>query len=335
MSSAGGENKRSNTRSTSQPCDCTGLGQSLADVKKKLDTCYKIINNQNVKIDELCKVVGELKLKLDEKTQIDGKISYRDVLKDGAAKEHVLVLKRAANVSDEALRKQLYDNVKPEALQIGVQFNKTTAAGNIILKCDNQKSLEKIRTTVESKMSESCSVELPKKLNPRIKVVGINESELSEDINVLKNKFLNQNKSIGDTKDGSFKIVYKSNVRNKKFDVIAELDPKSFNVIMQEGKLNIGWNRCNVYEYLTMVRCFKCCEYGHIQRVCKNNVVCPLCSESHEKKNCQNNILKCHNCITMNSKNNTAFEVSHAVWDRKCYCLKKLEDVKRGRINYT
>lgn len=60
----------------------------------------------------------------------------------------------------------MYDDVKHEALQIVLQFNKTTAVGNIILKCDKQKSEKnKMGQDVRNLFSRGA-----KKITRRIKV---------------------------------------------------------------------------------------------------------------------------------------------------------------------
>lgn len=63
------------------------------------------------------------------------------------------------------------------------------------------------------------------------------------------------------------------------------------NQVIAAGRVKIGWVRCRVREFVTPTRCFKCLEYGHIARQCKNEVdrsgTCLRCGcKGHTAKNC-------------------------------------------------
>ena len=63
------------------------------------------------------------------------------------------------------------------------------------------------------------------------------------------------------------------------------------NKLLAVGRIKIGWVRCRVREHITPTRCFKCLEYGHIARHCKNEAdragTCLRCgSKGHVAKKC-------------------------------------------------
>jgi hypothetical protein len=53
---------------------------------------------------------------------------------------------------------------------------------------------------------------------------------------------------------------------------------------LQQKKLNIGWQICNVADYLAATRCFKCSRFVHRHKECKGEETCPLCAEGHKLK---------------------------------------------------
>lgn len=341
-----GETKKtaSNTRSTGMVCECASFAQILMDVKKKLEACYKIINGQNAKIEEMSNTIVTLSNKLEEKINSDtqklcsetGQMSYSKAVNSiKNMKEPVLVVKPMEKSDGTLLRQQLFNSINPEKLQVGVHINKVTTKGDIILRCDNQQSLVKVKETIENSLSGNCSVALPTTFNPRVKIVGIHKEEYDQEADILRIKIVNQNNIIFGCVDDKLKIVFKYPIKDNKFNLVIELDPVLYNKVMEVGKLNIGWNRCKVFDHLSVMRCFKCCEYGHMQKQCTNPVVCPLCAGNHEKKDCQSNDLSCKNCVISNIKYKTNDDAKHAVWDRNCSCFKRMQTILRRKTNYS
>jgi len=58
------------------------------------------------------------------------------------------------------------------------------------------------------------------------------------------------------------KIVHRSvNGKSQRMTIIAEVDIKTHEAMVEEGKVKIGWNICKVQDYVGILRCFKCCGY--------------------------------------------------------------------------
>jgi len=69
--------------------------------------------------------------------------------------------------------------------------------------------------------------------------------------------------------------------------VIAEVDAKTHDMMLEEGRVKIGWNICRVQNYIGILRCFKCCGYYHFARDCKKEVVCDQCAGKHASRECK------------------------------------------------
>nr|CAI5825122.1 unnamed protein product [Callosobruchus analis] len=72
--------------------------------------------------------------------------------------------------------------------------------------------------------------------------------------------------------------------------------------ILKNGNLFVALDSCNVFDALVVYRCFTCNEYDHSSRKRKIPVVCPLCAENHELKQCRSKSQKCSNCTKLRKK---------------------------------
>ena len=71
----------------------------------------------------------------------------------------------------------------------------------------------------------------------------------------------------------NIKYVRKYETRRGKrtmFNVKLKMHSEAYGKIMEDGKLNIGYERCRVYDETEIVQCMKCLEYNHLARDCKN-----------------------------------------------------------------
>lgn len=244
----------------------------------------------------------------------------------------VLVVKQKGNEKDiKQVKEDLRKKVNPAELGAGLSLGKPTKSGGIILKCGNEKDLTNIQAQIQKKMGDNYSVETPKVLEHRIKVVGISESEYSLTDNEIVSKIEKQN-NLQSNIDRKIKILRKTKIVSGKFTMILEVDAITYGICIEKERINIGWNRCFIFNDYGIRRCFRCCRYGHILKDCKENKVCAKCSGDHDFKECQVNTVKCANCIASNQKYGLNLDVSHVVWDvSKCESYKRIEEFQRSK----
>lgn len=69
------------------------------------------------------------------------------------------------------------------------------------------------------------------------------------------------------------------------------LPVETVNKLLEAGKVKIGWTVCRLREIIHPRSCFKCWEFGHLARECKNDDKSKLCrkcgEEGHFAKNCE------------------------------------------------
>jgi len=94
---------------------------------------------------------------------------------------------------------------------------------------------------------------------------------------------------------------YKSLIgKSQRMMVIAEVNAKTHDVILEEERMKVEWNICKVLyrvkNYIEILRCFKCCGYYHFARNCKKEVACGQCAGKHVSRECKDKTKECVNC---------------------------------------
>lgn len=221
-------------------------------------------------------------------------------------------------------KSDILNNINPIESKINVCSVKHIKNGGIVLGCNDETDIAKVKSLVEDKLLDKYEVEDIKGISPRVRVVGLSckldEAELSE---LIKN----QNKKLLDNVNSELKVlkIWPTKRNQHIFQTVLQLDVKSYNNIMSigKGKLIIGFDICNVFDSIHVKRCYKCNAYGHHSNNCKSaDYYCPRCSEKHQIKNCNadENSLKCINCVKLCQKNKDInININHAAWDTSCY----------------
>ena len=166
-----------------------------------------------------------------------------------------------------------------------------------------------------------------KVLRPRIRISGISK-DVGED-NVMfyvtrQNEFV-----FGD--DSKCKLLKLSPVRNN-LDIsqaLIEVDYPTDKRALSIGHCLVGLNSCNIYDAIDISRCYKCNGFHHTFRNCKSKEPSfPRCAGSHVVKDCNADILKCVNCLSLKEKSKADnIVVEHAAWDYNlCTAYKQAVD---------
>lgn len=279
--------------------------------------------------------IAEIKKLFEEKiVDIENKLTATKNAKQNAktktyaqATGEVLVIKPKRKQESSITKEALMKSCNPATLEVGITQVKNIKEGGILIKCNSKEEVEKIRSATEKKLKRSYDIRLPNQINPRIKIVGIEEDMDKETIEEMirkQNACLIKEHHLLDVK-----IIKKMRTR---YMAIAECDPSCFSLLVESGKLSIGWSRCSVYEYVPVFRCYKCGNFDHKASECTEEDRCLLCtSVSHKTENC-NEKVKCHNCVLMNEKFSLKLNVEHNIFDLNCSVYLRKVEAKRKYI---
>jgi len=84
--------------------------------------------------------------------------------------------------------------------------------------------------------------------------------------------------------------------KKKEGSTITETDEETHALILREGKLNIEWKKCLVFNHISVKKCFKCCEYYHIAKNCVRNES-EIISAGNHKTDCTGTKKRYVNCM--------------------------------------
>ena len=54
-----------------------------------------------------------------------------------------------------------------------------------------------------------------------------------------------------------------------KQSVILEVDANTYGLIHKKEKLSIGWRSYTYFNYINILQCFKCCKFGHMDKIAR------------------------------------------------------------------
>ena len=95
----------------------------------------------------------------------------------------------------------------------------------------------------------------------------------------------------------------------------------TFNTPTAPTRILAGYWSFNVDTYIpNPLRCFHCQRFGHHRNSCKRNIVCAICSESHDGKECKNEP-KCFNC-----------DGDHPSFARSCPIWHREKEIQRTKV---
>lgn len=177
-------------------------------------------------------------------------------------------------------------------------------------------------------MSGDYVVKLTELRKPKIKIVGMSEELSSEEI---IRKLKAQNELL---KHSELKIVHKYVGLKGFHSAVLEVEIDIFSKLMEAGRVFVDFDSCRVVEDLQVMRCFKCCQFYHKGRDCKNKLACHNCGKEHETANCDHQDKNCVNCKLAVETYKVSLDTNHSAYDRNCPMFKRKLAIARRRVSY-
>jgi len=260
----------------------------------------------------------------------ESKPTYAEKVKLLKNEPLVIVKPKNSKKTGKDTREDVKKKIDPSV--IPVKELRNIAGSGVGLECYNGEETENVSKTVEERMGKDYEVTVAELRNPEVKIVGLAEEPVETEI---VNKMKRQNDFIAEDAIIEILKIEKAKNRTQTHNLALKVDPKTFNAMMEAGKVNIGWSRCRVIENVRILRYFKCAEYGHKISECEKNDACDKCAGSHHTKDCTSNQYKCVNC----TKAQIRFDLSdiktdHPAWSRDCQVYQRILAKRKKTINY-
>ncbi|XP_011637065.1 uncharacterized protein LOC105427145 [Pogonomyrmex barbatus] len=179
----------------------------------------------------------EMKRNVQEKTTgISGLGSYSAAVKN-KKKESILIVQSLKEQESETTKKLVKEKVAIKKMEVGITKLRKGSKGSVILGCESEGEMEKLKDTVREKLGEDFKITEPKKIRPKIKVVNVGEEEIQLKDEILINTIKKQN-TIDGREDEEFSIkIVKRIVEDD--SLILEIDEMTHELMLRREKINI------------------------------------------------------------------------------------------------
>lgn len=204
--------------------------------------------------------------------------------------------------------------INPKVLDVGITKITPLRNGSLVLQVEEKEDGNKIE--LEIKNHSSVQLEKIKMKNPKVIIKNI-EEELRED-NLIE-ELIQRNHWIPFNKENMKLAIIMKNKKSNARHAILETSPMNRKLLL-ENRIRLGYQIPVIEAYYSIRRCFRCNKFHHKHTVCESEVVCPLCSGSHEMRECRATTTKCSNCTNYNrhTKRNQQRPTNHTAMDRMC-----------------
>lgn len=319
-------------------CDVTSNKTILRKINQLLETlnsgnvdeCKDIITKISNNVEDVKKSVknNEDELKKIKKNSYNSGgesniKSYAGVLKDTANEPVVLVVPKQKQ-DNKTTRNEIKEKIDPTIIPIDNIRN--AANGTIVIEGKTSADVKLIKECAMKKMGDKYDVKMTELIKPKVLISGVREEMSNDDIT----RYI---KTQNNLNDAHIKVINIFANRDK-FSIVVEVDSESFNKLMVEQRVNIGWNRCFVKEYLYVRRCYKCYGYNHNASECTRKKSCKKCAGEHDLIDCQSNNVKCINCVSANNTLKLNLDVDHMASSLDCEVFLRKLAAQRKRVNY-
>lgn len=221
---------------------------------------------------------------------------------------------------------QLTNRVDIIGLGIGVNKMKTGIDGKIILEVEEEREKAILAKEIQEKLGDKYKVNVSNKKNPKVKIVGLEDSIVNSNGEIFINNLIKQNHIILNNSNKDDVKLLKLFKNNKGIGTaILEVKPELHKKILTNTHVKIGWKNCKAFDYINAVRCFKCWGFNHFANKCTKGTTCRICAGNHKEAECQSLVKKCVNCVEWAKKHNLKdWQIDHVATDRHCECYKKI-----------
>ena len=288
-------------------------------------------------------------------TQISEQDSTKDKNIETKREKHILLLdpNDPVLIGADKSNKRTIQTVSKVINDINVNFCKVKKSGVVALGFEDNLSKKKAAEKIKqcSEISEKYSTRSPKKLLPKVTVLGINEvvfdecnAEDKEEMkSILLKDILKRNSDIKNAIDSNpdetveVVMIQKSMPSDNVVTYSAALKMSSNirKLINDNGnKLYVSLSRCRVIERYHILQCYHCQKPGHHSNNCPDKdhePTCLYCSGKHTSKMCTDKSKRCcSNCLNSSDSTHRMNAHSHTASGFECPALKPY----RERVKY-
>lgn len=327
-------------------CRKVGHGTSQMAVQ------YQFLKNKTVEArssiqalksqSELAQQLQQLQQSFQESKKSTEGSSFADMVKRGSNKyiqpanlSSVAIYPNDKLKSSDETKSLVQKIIDPEEMKLHVRGLRKTRNGGVIISTDTKDDIEKLKQSVQLKNSGFTVAESHKR-KPRIVVIGVPTAmQESEVFTCLYHQNL-ADKLQGSTVESFLSSINLSHKSGKKdsesCNYIIEVTPAIRKALISKERVFVNWSSCPVRDFTLVTRCYKCQQYGHAAKSCRQSeFTCGHCGEQgHSIKDCLKKAEepKCATCLHFKKSSN------HATGSAECPAKTMAEKRYINSIDY-
>lgn len=233
-------------------------------------------------------------------------------------------------------------NIDFKDMSISVSKLRKGGKGAIILGCKSEQELKQLKSNVVSKLDDKYQIIEPK---GSAEILNLDEEEINCDEDQIIDMIIKQN--LDEERRGlHIKILKKiirgrqsgnsNSARAKREDgtLIVEVDAATHEEMLKNEKINIGWRKCHVVNYINVKRCYNCWGFYHIVENCTRPLTCSKCADYHKVNDCKTKKERCVNCMYKNKTYNLKINEQHSALSRECPTFKKVLEEEKKKVRW-
>lgn len=336
-----GNNKLSNYKQDIKILKTT-LEDIFTDYKKQITELTDEKNNIITTIKSLQEEIRDVKaMKLDELRNYS-KVASSNVstIRNNTIKKDkvsIVISPKDASVKDSNQTRCIFQKkININTIinkKIGIRKQQKIGKNKLLIQCENDEDAKVINNILLN--DQHLIAKVPQKKNPRVQILGISKDIGKEDIiPCIRAQYPEIDKECENTKE-TMKIIFEKDDRVGTKFAIVETPPNIWKLVMSEKQLFIGYTLCPIKERISILQCYNCGRFGHINRECNNIVQCIICSKNHHHQHCDSSMSKCLNCSYHNShKRNNLNDDNHPANSPQCPYYQKAIENMRNQYRY-
>ena len=251
---------------------------------------------------------------------------------DDSRRYRITLISKEETITPEQIKLQLKKSINPTDIKVGIKAVKTIRDRGLIIETGSEDERNILSTEISNKLGERLDIIQHKLRKLRLIIYSVPDEITTENIGATIRA---QNPDVL-TNDEEIEAKYRFKNKRGRYNIVMEVGPQTRKQLLQ-AKLKIGWEICNVADYLVPTRCYKCSRYNHKHNECKGEETCPHCTGKHRMKECTADAreMKCINCITYNRYNKEGkVNENHSALSKDCPSLHAVLKRYRDNIEY-
>lgn len=296
------------------------------------------MGNIRKELDDIKQVLGGITIQ--GKKEEDTRTSYAGITAMRKP-ENIIIIKPKIQQESEETKSKVIEKVNIKSIPVGISKLAKGNKGSVIIGCESGKEIKELKETVDASIGKEFNVIIPKQKKPKIKIIGVDPEDTEMTDELILNSIRVQNKLPGEGEKCHLKILKRNSGERRQEEterrnsgtLIIETDVETHKELQNRGIINLGWRKCRVYDFVSVLRCFKCWGFNHLAKYCKKEEVCQFCAGNHNGKDCNSTSKCCVNCMNKSKKyNNTSIQVNHDALDKACptYVKRMKEEKSRS-----